>query len=84
MAFITRPSVRTRYIEATDRKSPSYNVVGSSQFNSITVSIPLYKSSPSEEQEAAQAWLDKFHPGTEVVGPGLMFRGDTYWTWTNK
>jgi hypothetical protein len=81
--YSQKSSIRTRYLAPSGTRMERVKV-SSSSGESLMFTASNRQQERDIEKEAAQAWLDKFDPGTEVVIPGLSFGGDTYWAWADK
>jgi hypothetical protein len=85
---MTRASIRSRFNGPTNTKSSRVTVSDDGAFSEKPRRITFhwdYGMNPTENHfHAAQIWLDKFNPGNKIVGPGLAFDGDYFWTWEGQ
>jgi len=84
----TFASIRTRYARPTNTKGSQVIVTdrhprawSERTRRRITVSWDDSLNTSENHYKAAVAWLAKHNPDSEIVGSGLAFDGDYYWTW---
>jgi len=92
-----RASIRVRFHGPTDTKSARYSVTDGAhpgmECRRLYVPVSYQESDEDDRALAAQAFLDKYINAAwvergidafvKVVGPGLAFEGDTFFTWAS-
>ena len=81
----TRAAIRTKYLGPTDRRGARLSVseysIHGLRNRRLIVNWKSELTATANHHAAAQEWLDRFIPGSQVSGPGLGWDSFYMWTW---